>query len=113
MRTKRKGASVQAPYVIDGFWLRGLDLNQRPLGYEPKVSTLSPVESVALTRFTSSKNTWSEWILHASCTVTGKRNGYALHFEVPIRSQRPPWPHRQKRLSTKEPPKILHQGHRR
>jgi len=31
-------------------WLRGVDLNHRPLGYEPKRSILSPVESIALPR---------------------------------------------------------------
>src|SRR2546423_11948781 len=31
-------------------WLRGVDLNHRPLGYEPKGSKLSPVDSVALPR---------------------------------------------------------------
>jgi hypothetical protein len=29
-------------------WLRGLDLNQRPLGYEPFRSKLNPADSVAI-----------------------------------------------------------------
>jgi hypothetical protein len=29
-------------------WLRGVDLNHRPLGYEPKRLSLTPVDSVAV-----------------------------------------------------------------
>ena len=31
------------------FWLRGVDLNYRPLGYEPDRSVLNPVDSAVLT----------------------------------------------------------------
>ena len=37
-------------------WLRGVDLNHRPLGYEPKRSILSPVDFIALPRLKALKN---------------------------------------------------------
>ena len=37
------------------FWLRGVDLNHRPLGYEPKRSALTRADSVRLPH-PSSKN---------------------------------------------------------
>ena len=35
----------------NSFWLRGLDLNQRPLGYEQAVQPLSAVESIVCVSF--------------------------------------------------------------
>ena len=50
-------------------WLRGVDLNHRPLGYEPKRSILSPVESIALPRSRPANKRKSTPILHATCTL--------------------------------------------
>ncbi len=47
--------------------MREVDLNHRPLGYEPKRSMLSPVDSVTLPRFQPLKMAKIMWILHASC----------------------------------------------
>jgi hypothetical protein len=52
--TRRIGRKVTGLFSIRG-WLRGVDLNHRPLGYEPKRSILSPVDSTALPRFTTQK----------------------------------------------------------
>jgi hypothetical protein len=48
----------QEPSPLQGTfgWLRGVDLNHRPLGYAPKGSMLSPVESIALPRLQPPNN---------------------------------------------------------
>ena len=43
-------------------------MNHRPLGYEPKGSSSSPVDFIALPRNNSQKTSRSRPILHASCT---------------------------------------------
>ena len=62
------GAHLGAPVSYCRIWLRGVDLNHRPLGYEPKRSILSPVESIALPRTKPAKPRQRVPILHASCT---------------------------------------------
>jgi hypothetical protein len=55
----KKTAYAGSP--LSGHWLRGVDLNHRPLGYEPKGSMLSPVDSVALPRnqLTNNQRKWT------------------------------------------------------
>jgi len=43
--------------------LRGVDLNHRPLGYEPDRSVLNPVDSAVLTRRSYAKRPLFLWIL--------------------------------------------------
>ena len=47
-------------------------MNHRPLGYEPKGSILSPVESIALPRFATRERRRKYFILHASCTSSDR-----------------------------------------
>jgi hypothetical protein len=63
---QQKGLPIQKSEALvktyDG-WLRGLDLNQRPSGYEPERSILSLADSVALTLATGQKTLYSRPIL--------------------------------------------------
>ncbi len=63
---KNKGRLRALP--LSGHWLRGVDLNHRPLGYEPKGSILSPVESVALPAFKPQDKHVATGFLHVCCT---------------------------------------------
>src|SRR5713226_1216371 len=63
-----------ASYGTGAFgWLRGLDLNQRPPGYEPERSILSLADSVALTLVTGLKILYSRAILCRSFAQVFKK----------------------------------------
>ena len=58
-------------------------MNHRPLGYEPKGSMLSPVDSVILPRFQPRTISESARILHASCTWIRNLSNATFTFRIP------------------------------
>ena len=50
-------SSIQQAFTNIRIWLRGLDLNQRPSGYEPERSSISLADCIALPPATSNFST--------------------------------------------------------